>query len=355
MTFETEPFRFKFHWLDENGNQKGMFRKKGLFDNDTLTLEDVELPAAVIYQTQVFENRMAMTVPSDDGQFGTVMIMPSSKSVTDRLRKRIDISRSRAWAQHHKEQLEEAGRGAAYRDEVCPDCTATVVVSDMDKTPQVYCHFCDSLSTIDQNPPQGESKLGLCEECGMYSQPQRFTIFYFYFLIVFYGFSSRKALKCRACMRSDAWKMFFGNLIFILGVPSAVYQLIRSYSGGSIVEGGYAGLNAANIAARKQNWAKATDGYRKVLDNIGVSAGVKYNLGLALRSAGDDENAARSFEVALSDCSNYAPAYAHLVELYPKLGETDRLAALKEQWEDADQESAESGDGSQMYSQIGDE
>jgi len=30
-------------------------------------------------------------------------------------------------------------------------------------------------------------------------------------------------------MRGEAWKMFFGNLIFLLGVPVARIQLFRSY------------------------------------------------------------------------------------------------------------------------------
>ena len=335
MDFNDEPYRFKFHWLDENGNQQGVFRKKGEFHGDTLKLDDTELPAGAILQAQTFENKIMLTVPTGPEEFASVLFMPSSKSATNELKKRLDIARSRSWADNHKNQLAEQGRGAVYREAECPHCRATLILSDMPTTPQVYCHFCDSLSTVDQNPPQGEAKLGLCDECGMYSQPQRYTVFYFVFLLVIYWFKSGTAKKCRACMRSDAWKMLFGNLIFLLGVPNAVYQLIRAYSGGSIFEGAYSGLNAANIAARNQKWDKATASYKHVLDSVGVSAGVKYNLGLALRAAGNDAQAARSFEVSLADCSNYAPAYHHLVELYPTLGESDKLRELQQQWEEA--------------------
>lgn len=334
MSNSDEPYRFKFHWLDENGNQKGMFRKKGQLDGEVLTLEETEIPIPAILQAQTVENRMLLTVPTGAEEYASLLFMPSSKSITDELKKRIDIGRSRTWAVHHKEQLTSAGRGNAYRDAVCPACTATLVLSDMPVTPQVYCHFCDSLSTIDQSPPQGEAKLGLCDECGMYSQPIRYSVFYFVFLLVVYWFKHGKAKKCRACMRSDAWKMLFGNLIFVLGVPNAIYQLIRSYSGGSIIEGVYAGLNSANIAARKANWGKATAGYRKVLESAGVSAGVKYNLGLALENAGSPDQAARSFELALDDCANYAPAYSHLVTLYNQLGEKEKLRELNSQWID---------------------
>lgn len=335
MEFDNEPYRFKFHWLDENGAQKGMFRKKGQLDDGVLKLDDTEIPVGALVQIQAVENKMVMVLPTGPDEMGSLLIMPSSKSVTNTLKQRLDIARSKTWAKHHQESLDEKGVGHTYRDSVCPHCTATLILTDMPETSQVYCHFCDSLSTTDVAAPQGEAKLALCDECSMYSQPIRYTTFYFVFLLVVYWFQSGTARKCRACMRSDAWKMLFGNLIFVLGVPNAIYQLVRAYSGGSMVEGAYSGLNSANIAAGKQNWDAATAGYKRVLDSVGVSAGVKYNLGLALRAAGRDKQAARSFEVALADCSNYAPAYHHLVELYPALGETGKLEDLQKQWEDS--------------------
>jgi len=60
---------------------------------------------------------------------------------------------------------------------------------------------------------------------------------------------------------------------------------------------------------------------------------VKYNLALALLAQGDKERAADTFELALEDCVNYAPAYNHLKALYTELGETQRLKELEAQWE----------------------
>lgn len=328
-----DAYHFKFHWLDENFMQKGFFRKKGSLTHDVLKLDDLELPTAAIIHVQTAENRMVLGVSTGPDEVRSVPLMPTTKTVTEELKKQLDIARSKIWAQARRDHLEATGRAFEYREATCPHCTATLDLSGMATTPQVYCHFCDSLSTVDQNPPAGEAKLGICDECGMYSQPLRYTVFYFVFLIFVFWTKQFKARKCRACMRADAWKMLFGNLIFILGVPNAIYQLIRSHSGGSIVEGVYAGLNSANIAARKANWPAATDGYRRVLDSVGVSAGVKYNLGLALRNAGSDEQAMRSFELSLDDCSNYAPAYHHLVEIYTSGGEADKLRELNRQWQ----------------------
>ena len=43
-----ETLSFKFKWLDAEGNMQGFLSKKGSFDGETLTLDDVELPAALL-------------------------------------------------------------------------------------------------------------------------------------------------------------------------------------------------------------------------------------------------------------------------------------------------------------------
>ena len=335
-----DPLEFKFQFLDETGNAKSFLRKKGRFEDRVLTLDDVEIPAAAMADCQVLEKRMLFAVPDGEGGLGSLMVdLPSASTAAD-LKTRVDAARSRQWADAYCEDLEKKGRGGSYREAECPRCVATLVLSDMPETPQVFCNYCGTLSTQGQAAPPAEATHRLCEECGMYSQPAKFTVFYFYFLLVVYGWRSRTKWCCKGCMRGDAWKMLLGNLPFVLGVPVAVTQLVRAYSGGSVVEGQFAGLNAANVAARKQDWDKAVAGYRAVLERVGVSAGVKYNLGAALRSAGREEQAARSMELALADCANYTPAYANLRELLPALGEHEKLAELAAQWDEAEERGA---------------
>lgn len=331
-----EPFAFKFHWLNEQGAATTMFRKAGSFDGETLTLDDVELPAAVIVQSVVRDARIILAVMTGDEQepIAHILFQPASKQATDELKSLLDISRSRFWAKHHRETLRKKGIEHSYRDENCPVCDATLILTDMPRSPQVYCHFCDSLSTIDKavdQPVKNEHLFKICEECGMYSQPRKFTIFYFYFLLVVYGWWSKASWRCPACMRKEAWKMFFGNLPFVIGVPVALTQLTRCYSTDA-VGGPFKGLDTGNIKAKKGDLSGALTLYRGILERIPHSAGVKYNLGMSLLAQGDRERAADTFELALDDCSNYVPAYHQLKALYVQLGETERLAELERIW-----------------------
>ena len=131
--------------------------------------------------------------------------------------------------------------------------------------------------------------------------------------------------------------MLFGNLFFLIGVPVAIVQLARSY-GGSSVGGLYKGLDSGNIAARKGNLAKAVESYRNILGQVPTSAGIKYNLGVALLAQQNNEKAAASFEKALEDCSNYVPAYHQLKYLYDQNGETQKLQKLEQMWSMPEQE-----------------
>lgn len=339
---EGDPLTFKFHWMDEKGRQAGFLRTKGRFDGETLTLGDAQIPAGVLLDVSTRDERMALTVPTENGQFtGLGLIFPSKKT-TERLKAALDIARSGTWAKHHREELSSRGRAAAYRDATCPNCTATVVLSDMPQTPQLYCPFCQVISFPDRPEVAVESyrDYRLCDDCGMFSKPRRFTIFYFYFLVFFYGWHSRTTWRCPACMRSDAWKMFFGNMPFVLGVPVAATQLVRSY-GGDVAGGPFAGLDAGNRAARAGRFDRAIEKYRGILDRLGSAAGVKYNLGLALLNEGDKRRAAETFRLALEDCANYVPAYHRLCSLYEELGEREKLAELKAQWEEPEEDAVE--------------
>lgn len=333
------PLGFKFRYLNEQGQETGFFRKNGSFNGEDLQLDDVEIPVAAIIHVEVRENRMAITVMTEDGSPTGVAIGVSGVATAD-LQKVINASRSATWAEHHQQKLIEEGRGHEFRVEECPICRATIILSGMPPSPQLYCNFCESLVTVEspQLAPADETGYKLCDECGMFSKPRKYTIFYFYFLLVVYGFSQRTVWRCPGCMRSEAWKMLLGNLLFVIGIIPSIIQLIRSYGGS--VSGPFAGLDDANIRARKGRVAEALKGYEGIMERVPYCAGVKYNIGLGLLQQNDYERASQTFELALDDCANYAPAYGALVHCYESLGEDAKLADLRHQWDDAQEDDA---------------
>ena len=336
----SDPLTFRFYWMDENGNATSMFRKQGRFHENSLTLEETEIPVVAILHCVLKEDRLILSAATGDEEQPIVsfLIGIANAKTAKELKQRIDVARSSLWAAHHKTALAEKGQSSIYRDAHCDDCGATLILTNMPETPQRYCHFCDSLKTIDGTlePIANEAEFRICESCGMYSRPKKFTTFYFYFLLVVWGFNSNSSYRCGGCMRGEAWKMLLGNFIFILGLPFAIYQLIRAYAGDTVT-GKFKGLDKGNVKARAGNIDAALEQYEAILERVPWSAGVKYNLGLALIQKQDLVHATQILEMALEDCANYSPAYQHLCGLYEHQGETGKLTAIKQIWDDLEE------------------
>lgn len=328
------PFTFRFHWLNQLGHPTSMFSKKGSFDGETVVLEKSSIPVAAIVESVTRQQILVLSTFTGDDQQPVVhlILKPSSQSVTKALKKKIDIARSKSWAQHHRDELSNKGQAHRYRDFACPHCSAVTVLTEFPETPQFYCRFCQSLSTIGSPELMKEEKgLKICDECGMYSRPKEFTIFYFYFLLVIYGWWYHTTWRCPACMRADAWKMLFGNLLFIVGVPIAIIQLVRAY-GSESMGGQFKGLNAANIRACKGDANGAFKLYQVIMERVPSSAGLKYNLATALLRMKDIEKATQACELSLCDCSSYAPAYHLLRELYSQTNASEKLREIDNIW-----------------------
>src|SRR6056297_122756 len=327
-----EPLEFKFRFLDEKGNPQGLFSKKGSFGDQVLQLDTQSIPAIAIEKVAIRDDRLVMVVRDEDDPERYSSVLVIVYKVASQLKHLIDAARSQFVAQAHREELEREGRGHEFRAVPCPACAAILDVTGFEPTPQVYCDFCEVLSTVAADTPvKNERDYKLCDTCGMYSSPRRFTSFYFYFLLVIYGWHSSTSFRCPACMRGEAWKMFAGNLLFVLGIPAAIYQLVRAY-GSDRVAGALAGLHSANLAAKKGNVPAAVTAYEKILDRVPIAAGLHYNLALSLANAGRLEQAAAAAELSLGDCANYRPSAGLLLALYEQLGRSEDAAELKMQW-----------------------
>jgi hypothetical protein len=327
------PLKFKFHFLNPQGQSTTMLARKGSFDGETLILDARSIPVRDLHFVARREQRLVLTVPISATEAEVITLSCSSKKQAVGLKEALDVVRSRYFAEQHRQELAKAGREGSYRDAECGLCGAVILLSDMAATPQLYCPYCDSLQTVqdDGDRPANETQFRICESCHMFSRPEKFTIFYFWFVIVAYGIWTQEHWTCQACMRGKAWKMLWGNLIFVAGVPFALYQLGRAYSG-SIIGGAFRGLDTGNVKAIKGDIPGALQQYRAILERVPHSAGIKFNLGQALLMQQNFDQAARSFEAALQDCANYVPAYAQLRQLYSHLGQNEKLQQLDREW-----------------------
>jgi hypothetical protein len=334
---EIDPIKFKFRWM-EGGNVSGFMGQIGSFDGVTLKLADYEFPVDSVIAAEYADKVMSIVVQGEE-DFEHLNIVLNGSSSPDRIKKAIDRSRSLLKVTQEQKDLVARGLGGTFRSQICPHCESTISLSRFTQTPQCFCEHCDSLFTIRGNygdreleeqtlDASIEGNYRMCDECDMYSSPKTFSVFYFVFLFYFIHWSSDKTTRCPACMRTEAWKMFFANIFGFLGLPVAIVQLFRSYRG-KVDSGPLKGLDDANILANKGKIEKALDRYDVLMDNVPVNAGIKFNIGSGLLTKGDVESAETMFLLSLEDCANYWPSLRGLHFCYRSLDKTEELKQLE--------------------------
>ena len=324
---------FKFKYVNEHGNEEGFFAKKGRFTEEALTLDRREIPLPAITKAmRRFDRLILQILVGDQGKTQLVCVAVKGKALVPLLES-INRITSMFWAGARREALEKEGRGAEFRFEECPYCHSMIDLSDFEPTVESYCRFCETIVKSDGSALPKQQDLNTCDQCGYYATPREFGTFYFYFLLVVYGYSYGKKYLCGACCRGEAWKMFFANFLFVLGLPFAVIQLFRVYLRDRNFGGGtYNGLDAANLQASKGKAQAALEAYDRLIRDNGDTAGLRYNRGLALAQANQLEPAAGEFEQAFGLCSNYLPALEPLAHCYGATGQEDKLKALERDW-----------------------
>ena len=327
-------FEFKFKFIDVEGKEEGFLSKRGVFAGDKLNLSGEELPAIAIRKVIRRFNRLILDVIGDEGEDVMVAFAVTGGDIAE-LQRQINAVTSRRWAEAHSQALLEEGLEGHFRTQECPHCRAMINLTAFAPTPQCYCPYCEALVTLEGQGPVGERDHRICDSCGYYARPQEFTIFYFYFLVVIYGWRSRKVYMCSGCMRPEAWKMLAGNTLFLLGLPVALWQLARVYRPGA--QAGFPGLDAANARARTGKVQQALLGFEQAegpskSGGLQGSAGICYNRGLALLEQHDLPQASAEFKGALSLCSNHRPAFEALASCYERMSEAEAYEALVEGW-----------------------
>ncbi len=323
---------FKYQVVNDAGQLTSWLAKKGSFDGESIHLDGESFPATSIVMTMLIKKVFVFSVEDTELGARTLSLVMHSGN-TQLLRAEVDRIRSAAQVSKAEIAWRSDRQSGAFRKELCPNCSATLNLSSFDATPQIYCDYCDTVYTVPKQPetPANESEYRLCEHCGMYSRPRKFTEFYFYFLFVVYGWWTNDSMRCPACMRGTAWRMLAINFLFVLGILPSVYQLVRAYASDK-VSGAFSGLHAANLKATKRNYSAATKIYQSILERVPFAAGIHYNLGLALVQNKEWERASAAFELSLDDCSNYRYAAGGLMHCYETLGRTEELFAMQKQW-----------------------
>lgn len=313
--------QFKFRFL-AGGQPKGFFAQPGSSDGVHLTLGESQVAIDQILRVEVRDDRAFLVFSPNtpwDGklraelQQGNVLALEISKLPAKDFERYLERICSRAWAAKSKAQLEAEGKAELYRDAECPECQSLVDLSGLSATDFVFCDYCDCVfRTPTREVLTAGSKYQICGDCDFFGRVRDYTEFYFYFLLVVYGWSMRRRHLCDSCAKSLFFTTLWKNSIFLLGVPSSIWVGIKAFTG---QDPSLKDLSRANKFAQKGQPLQANPIYSGLPRGLSKHPGVLYNRALGHLVGNDGNGAIDALQESLEACANYAPSLGLLHRL----------------------------------------
>ncbi len=298
MTVHNLPLKFRFKYV-EDGYAKGFFSKIGILEHNRLTLDNKQIPLVQISDTTRRDNRLVILI---EGENAYVLEVYQVKALE--LERAIDREASVEQIKLIQADYEQQGKKHLFHSVICPHCHAIINLSELKRTNYAYCRFCESI--IDWEGTRiinnGET-YRICDECGVFGHIKGYTEFYFYFLLLIYGYSSTRRHLCSTCASRLFWKMLAYNFIFIIGIVPSIYLKIRSMLGN---DRRYTQLTKANALARKGRYIEANSIFRIMMSH-GHHPGLLYNQALGHLNGDNVKGMFEYLDRSLDCCANYEP------------------------------------------------
>lgn len=307
----SEIATFSFRYV-KNG-ETAFGKRQGAIGN-ALTLDDTEIPWDQLVGTTTRGDRMVIVIGVGVrlgkrlGEYmheGRVLAIQPAGLSAAQLKKAIDRRVSVLEAQQRREQLIAEGQGHLVRSVECPVCKATVDLSGLEKTRYAYCRFCESVFADEPRHVTDGRVYRTCEECGMFDRIQAYTEFYFYFLLIVYGFRYQQRFLCDSCAHRLFVKMLAANFLFVVGIPAAIWVKLKSLQGREPM---FESLADGNALAKAGRYQDAVPVYKRLLRKHPDHPGILTNQALAQLHAGDQRAATETLAHAIAACNSYLPA-----------------------------------------------
>jgi len=316
----TTDLSFKFRFV-QGGQARGLRTKTASASPEALVLDGEPIRYQDIVETTSQDKRLVLALAS------TVQLGPKTAKARQEeaalalevqgvqardLERTIDRRASALAVQRHKQELAAAGEESRYRVMTCPHCQATIDLSDFERTRYVYCRYCGSILDQGGSIVSAGDAYRVCSECQMFGRVQGYTVFYFYFLLIVYGFSYGRRYLCDTCAVRTAQRALLLNFIFLLGIPPSIYMWVKARTGHAPE---MKDLSRANALARKGKAREAEAIYMRLLQRLPEHPGLLVNQGMGYLQAGDGQQGVESLNRSLRACSNYQPAMRLLLRL----------------------------------------
>jgi hypothetical protein len=303
---------FKFH-LMRNGTQVTTFRSKGYLTDEGLRLRKTLIPFQQIKAVEVQDKYFVILLDSiamlDKRLSASLgprrdLVLTVAKKSARKLKQILDRTLSVQQAKLRHESLGEAGKADLFRATQCPQCGAAVDLTDYAVSPHVFCPYCESFFTETGEVLTSGDEYQICSKCGLFEYVQGYTEFYFYFLVVVWGYSVKDLFICRHCVRGVFRQMLLGNLLFILGLIPTIQMWLKM---SKARDPRLPQLTNACALVKRGRYEEAAPIFEGLHAAMPGHPGILLNQAIGHINGDDYEGAAAIVEESLVLCANYEP------------------------------------------------
>ena len=312
MPKNNSELTFKFRYVI-NAHAQGIFAKKGIVNEQEILLDKERLIYDDIADSTTRDRRIVLTLSpsaslskkvSEKVIENSYLVLEIYNAKPLEIERFVDRISSKKEVEQKQRQLIAAGQGNLFRSAVCPHCEATIDLSDLNRSSYIYCRFCETVFRETQTAITRGDNYRVCDECQMFDRVKGYTEFYFYFLLVVYGYSYQRRHLCDNCAGNLFVKMLLVNFIFLLGIIPSLCVKIKSMMGR---DPELKQLARANALARKGKYEKAAGFYEQLHQSYTEHPGLLMNQGIGHLKGNDLAGASTYFKRSLTACSNYLP------------------------------------------------
>jgi|GEM_PF-5824934 len=304
--------QFKYKYVLER-RAKGFSQSEGQVNDQGLVLNGEFIPTEQILDTSSVDNRMVIAV-ADPNVLGpntqknlndnSLVIIEVKKTDVELIEKELDRHTSKTHAERYRQALIASGQGSRFKATECPHCHSTVETSQFKNGLFTYCKYCESIfDQQNQVISNGDSEK-LCFNCNMWDTVDSYNVFFFYFIVVAYGWRVTREHLCNHCAVKRAKNVLLKNLPFVLGIVPA---LIMWGKAARSDKKGMKGLAKANRLALKGDYQAADQIFNEILQQYPHHPAVLRNMAHGHWYGKDNAGYKQILQMSVDSAPSYQP------------------------------------------------
>lgn len=310
---EASIYTFRYSFVNDTNVVKSLVTTVGRVNREGIILGSERIFFEDIYRVDVFHNNVILALfpfPTVSKEITERFIPRHStivlkvKQYPEDLKNAINNRLSFLKVQERLTGMSKDEKKHFFQKMNCPHCDCGIDLTDLVKTPYIYCQYCESLFDKHGYLPPGGNQYKTCPETSFFDRIGEHTDFRMYYLYKESKFQSRKYFCSDALAEIFFKENALKNAVFGVGLVVNAWDKLRS---ASKRHPAFEYLTEGNVFAMQGKMTEADEHYYKVLLRHPNHPGVHLNYALGYLKSGEEERALNHLKKSIEGCANYQP------------------------------------------------